>query len=109
MSDKNKHLRYEKQAQIAKAIGHPLRVAIIDFLRDGEQCVCDIAQHVGSERSNVSRHLSLMVSAGLLECRKDGLKVIYKLQTPCVLDFLSCTSRVLKKQAKNNEKLLRAL
>jgi len=34
MSDKNKHLRYEKQAEIAKAIGHPLRVAIIDFLTD---------------------------------------------------------------------------
>lgn len=109
MSDRNKHLRYEKQAQIAKAIGHPLRVAIIDFLGEGEQCVCDIAEHVGSERSNVSRHLSVMVSAGLLEWRKDGLKVIYKLETPCVLDFLACTSRVLKKQAKNHAKLLRAL
>ncbi|MHC4168307.1 MAG: ArsR/SmtB family transcription factor [Planctomycetota bacterium] len=109
MLDKNKRLRYEKQAEIAKAIGHPLRVAIVDFLRDGEQCVCDIAEHVGSERSNVSRHLSLLVNAGLLDCRKDGLKVIYRLETPCVLDFLSCTSRVLKKQAKDNERLLRSL
>lgn len=109
MSDKNKRLRYEKQAEIAKAIGHPLRVAIVDFLRDGEQCVCDIAQHVGSERSNVSRHLSVMVNAGLLEYYKDGLKVMYRLETPCILDFLSCMSRVLKKQAEDNEKLLRSL
>ena len=109
MAEKNKNLLYEKQAEIAKAIGHPLRVAIIDFLRDGEQCVCDIAEHIGSERSNVSRHLSLMVNVGLLDYRKDGLKVIYRLETPCVLDFLSCVSQVLKKQAKNNEKLLRAL
>jgi ArsR family transcriptional regulator len=109
MLDKNKRLRYEKQAEIAKAIGHPLRVAIVDFLRDGEQCVCDIAEHVGSERSNVSRHLSVMVKAGLLEYYKDGLKVMYRLETPCVLDFLSCTSRVLKKQAKDNERLLRSL
>ena len=109
MSDRNKKLRYEKQAEIAKAIAHPLRIAIIDFLRDGEQCVCDIAQHVDSERSNVSRHLSVMAKAGLLDYYKDGLKVIYKLETPCVLDFLSCTSQVLKKQAKENERLLRAL
>ena len=109
MLDNKKQLRYEKQAEIAKAIGHPLRIAIIDFLRDGEQCVCDIAEHIGSERSNVSRHLSVMVNAGLLYYRKDGLKVIYRLETPCVLDFLSCVSQVLKKQAKNNEILLRAL
>jgi ArsR family transcriptional regulator len=109
MSDSKKQLRYEKQAEIAKAIGHPLRIAIIDFLRDGEQCVCDIAEHIGSERSNVSRHLSLMVNAGLLGYRKDGLKVIYRLETPCILDFLSCVSQVLKKQAENNQKLLRAL
>ncbi|MHC4144262.1 MAG: ArsR/SmtB family transcription factor [Planctomycetota bacterium] len=109
MSDKNTRLRYEKQAEIAKAIGHPLRIAIIDFLRDDEQCVCDIAQHVGSERSNVSRHLSVMVNAGLLGYRKEGLKVIYKLETPCVLDFLSCATRVLTHRAKDSEKLLRAL
>ncbi|MHC4071824.1 MAG: ArsR/SmtB family transcription factor [Planctomycetota bacterium] len=109
MSDKNTQLRYEKQAEIAKAIGHPLRIAIIDFLRDDEQCVCDIAQHVGSERSNVSRHLSVMVNAGLLGYRKEGLKVIYKLETPCVLDFLSCATRVLTHRAKDSEKLLRAL
>ena len=109
MLDKNARLRYEKQAQIAKAIGHPLRIAIIDFLGDGEQCVCDIAKHIGSERSNVSRHLSVLVNAGLLDYRKDGLKVIYRLDTPCVLDFFSCASRVLTHRAKDSEKLLRAL
>ncbi|MHC4750831.1 MAG: ArsR/SmtB family transcription factor [Planctomycetota bacterium] len=99
-------LLFEKQAEIAKAIAHPLRIAIVNFLKDGEQCVCDIAQYVGSERSNVSRHLSVMVNAGLLEYRKEGLKVIYKLKTPCILDFFSCVSLVLKQQIKENEKLL---
>jgi len=103
------HLLFEKQAEIAKAIAHPLRIAIVNFLNEGEQCVCDIAEYIGSERSNVSRHLSVMVNAGLLEYRKEGLKVIYKLKTPCILDFFSCVSRVLKQQAKDNEKLLKAL
>ncbi|MGD8786880.1 MAG: metalloregulator ArsR/SmtB family transcription factor [Phycisphaerales bacterium] len=108
MSKRN-HLLFEKQAEIAKAIAHPLRIAIVNFLKDGEQCVCDIADYVGSERSNVSRHLSVMVNAGLLEYRKEGLKVIYKLKTPCILDFFSCVSRVLKQQAKENEKLLKSM
>jgi ArsR family transcriptional regulator len=109
MSNKSKQLLFEKQADIAKAIAHPLRIAIINFLKDGEQCVCDIAEFVGSERSNVSRHLSVMVNAGLLDYRKEGLKVIYKLKCNCIIDFFSCVTRVLKQQAKDNEILLKAL
>jgi len=109
MSNLKKQLLYEKQAEIAKAIAHPLRIAIIDFLKDGEQCVCDIAEHIGSERSNVSRHLSVMVNASVLEYHKDGLKVIYKLKTPCILEFFSCIKGVLKQQVKENKQLLKAL
>ncbi len=109
MLNKNRQLLFEKQAEIAKAIAHPLRIAILDFLKDGPRCVCDIAKHIGSERSNVSRHLSVMVAAGVLEYRKEGLKVIYKLKTPCILDFFSCTTACLKQQAKEDEKLLQIL
>ena len=109
MLDSNQLLLFEKQAQIAKAISHPVRLAILHFLKDGEQCVCDIAEHVGSERSNVSRHLSVMSAAGVLKSRKEGLKVIYELRTPCILEVFSCVRRVLKDQAKENEKLLTAM
>ena len=102
-------LLFEKQAEIAKAIAHPLRIAIVNILKDGEQCVCDIAQHIGAERSNVSRHLSVMVNAGLLEYRKEGLKVIYRLKCVCIVDFFSCVSSVLKQQVMDNEKLLKVL
>lgn len=109
MLDKNKQYIYEKQSEIIKAVAHPFRIAILDFLKDGEQCVCDIAEHVEAERSNVSRHLSVMVGSGVLEYRKEGLKVIYKLKTPCILDFFSCVTGVLKNRAKENEKMLKAL
>ena len=109
MIDIKKQLLFQKQAEIAKAITHPLRIAIMDFLKDGEQCVCDIAEYVGSERSNVSRHLSVMVNAGVLEHRKEGLRVIYKLKTPCILEFFACMTTCLKQQAKDSEKLLAAL
>ena len=109
MLSKKKRLLFQKQAEIAKSISHPLRIAIVDFLKDGEQCVCDIAEHIGSERSNVSRHLSVMVAAGILKYHKDGLKVIYALKTPCILDFFACVTTCLKQQAEDNEKLLAAL
>jgi ArsR family transcriptional regulator len=109
MLSKKQQILFEKQAEVAKAIAHPLRVSIVSFLKDGEQCVCDIADHIGAERSNVSRHLSVMVNAGLLEYRKEGLKVIYRLKCRCIVDFFSCVSSVLKQQAKDNEKLLEVL
>ncbi len=109
MPNRKKQLLFAKQAEIAAAIAHPLRIAIVDFLKDGEQCVCDIAEHIGSERSNVSRHLSVMVSAGVLEYRKEGLRVIYKLKYPCILDCFSCITVCLKQQAKENEKFLRTI
>jgi len=109
MPDKKKLLLFEKQAEIAKAVAHPLRIAVVNFLKDGEQCVCDIAEHVGAERSNVSRHLSVMVNAGVLEYRKEGLKVLYRLKCVCILDFFSCVTAVLKQQAEENKKLLKAI
>jgi DNA-binding transcriptional ArsR family regulator len=109
MLDESKQLLFEKQAEIAKAIAHPLRIAIVNFLADGEQCVCDIAEHVGSERSNVSRHLSVMLNSGLLDYHKEGLKVIYRLKCPCIVDFFGCVTQVLKQEAKKNEKLLKTM
>ena len=100
---------YELKADILKALAHPLRLAVVDFLADGERCVCDIADHVGSERSNVSRHLSVMLSAGVLECRKDGLKVLYRLKTSCVANCLACAADVLREHVRSREAALRLL
>ena len=109
MLSKKKQLLFEKQSKIVKAMAHPLRIAVVDFLKNGPQCVCDIAEHLGSERSNVSRHLSVLVNAGVLGYHKEGLKVIYRLKTPCILDFFSCITACLKQQVKENEKLFKAL
>jgi len=109
MIKKAKQLLFQKQAQIAAAVGHPLRIAILDFLKDGPQCVCDIAEQIGSERSNVSKHLSLLVSAGLLEYEKRGLRVIYCLKTPCILEFLDCMTKCVRQQVEENKRLLRVI
>jgi ArsR family transcriptional regulator len=100
---------YELKADVLKALAHPIRLAVADFLADGEQCVCDIAEQVGAERSNVSRHLSVMVNAGVLESRKDGLRVLYSLRTPCVLNFVSCATDVVRDRLEQRRDLLARL
>ena len=102
-------LLYDKQAAMAKAIGHPVRVAALEFVAGGEQCVCDIAEAVNTERSNLSKHLSVMVNAGVLASRKDGLKVMYRVKTPCVVKFLGCLKECLKEQAAEQQKMLDAI
>lgn len=107
--NKTQRQLYEMKAEIVKAAAHPIRLAVIDCLRDGERCVCEITKEVGAERSNVSRHLALMTRAGLLESRKDGLMVFYKLRTPCILSFIECVGQCLKEQLKENRALLKKL
>ena len=100
---------YELKAQIIQAAAHPIRLAIIEFLSLGEQCVCDISEHVESQRSNVSRHLALMLQAGVVECRKEGLKMIYSLKTPCIINFLKCVENVLREKIEDNVAVLSKL
>ncbi|HUS93355.1 MAG TPA: metalloregulator ArsR/SmtB family transcription factor [Phycisphaerae bacterium] len=108
MDGKTKRL-YEMKARVLAALAHPIRLAVVDFLRDGEQCVCDIAKHVAAERSNVSRHLGVMVRAGILAHRKDGLRMLYRLKCPCVLEFMSCVTNVLRVQVEDQKAVLRHL
>lgn len=100
--------RYQLQARIVDALAHPIRLAIVDLLRQGETCVCDIAHQIGAERSNTSRHLAIMLRAGILDSRKDGLQVFYTLRTPCILNFLSCATRALEQDLEEKSRALAA-
>ena len=97
---------YEMKAEMIQAVGHPIRLAIVECLRNGEQCVCDIAAHVGAKRPNVSRHLAVMLKAGVVDSRKEGLRVLYSLRTPCILKFLGCVTDVLKQRVKSEKAAL---
>ncbi len=87
------------KSEVLAAMAHPIRLGILDCLRGGEEvCVCKIAEVIGAGRPNVSRHLALMVKAGILSSRKQGLWVYYKLRCPCILEFLGCIENVIRQQ-----------
>ena len=87
---------YERKAQIIKALAHPSRLMIVDALSEGEKCVAELTEIVGSDMSTVSKHLTLMKSAGVVVDRKQGLQVIYRLRVPCILKFFGCVDAVLR-------------
>ncbi len=90
--------RLRLKAEVFKAMGHPLRLGIIEFLQLGEKCVCEIVEHVGTEISNVSKHLSVLKKTGIVTDRRDGLKMMYRLTMPCALDFARCVEGVVIKR-----------
>ena len=93
------------RAEILKAIAQPTRMKIIDFLTDGERCVCEIFPAIDEEQSNTSRHLNMMQSCGVLARRKEGIKIMYRLKHPEVLEILKLASGILKKEisGKNDQ------
>ena len=82
--------QHEIRAELVKALAHPSRILIAEALTDGERCVCELRDLVGSDISTVSKHLSVMKSAGLLEVEKRGLNQYYRLACPCLTDFFRC-------------------
>jgi ArsR family transcriptional regulator len=87
--------RYRLKAEIIKAMAHPSRLMIIDALAEGEKCVCELQQIVGSDMSTVSKHLSVMKNAGVVRDRKAGQQVFYSLRVPCIQQFFGCVEAVM--------------
>ena len=66
---------YEKKALIFKALSNPVRLEIMDFLADGEKCVCEIVENLNYEQPHISKSLIKLKEAGLIKDRKEGLNV----------------------------------
>ncbi len=99
MNEKTKK-RYEARAHIIKALAHPTRLFIIDELAKRERCVCELRDMIGADVSTVSRHLTVLREAGVVEDEKRGLQVWYRLKVPCILNFFGCVEDVLKANAR---------
>jgi DNA-binding transcriptional ArsR family regulator len=91
---------YEAKAKIFRAIGHPTRLFIVDELSRGERCVCELRDMVGADISTVSKHLSVLKGAGIVEDEKRGLQVWYQLRMPCILKFFGCIENVLNSNVR---------
>lgn len=88
-------------ARILKALAHPARLRILNALREDEECVCHLTALLKQRQAYVSQHLMFLRQAGLIEDRKEGLRVYYRVQDPRlfeVLDLVNAMAGVPRKE-----------
>ena len=99
----------ELRAAALKALGQPTRLRILELLRNGERCVCEIFPAIDEEQSNVSRHLAVLRNAGLVASRKEGLNVHYRVKDPRLFDLLDDVDAVLHTHFQERHHVTRRL
>ena len=96
----------EIRSKIIKAMAHPVRLTVVEFLRDGEHSFSEIVHLFQLDKSTVSKHLLILREAGLVSSRKDGADAIYRLEVPCITDFFSCVTAVIESNVKKQQACL---
>lgn len=97
---------FDARAVIVKALAHPTRLFIVNELSKGERFVCELREEIGADISTVSKHLSVLKSAGIVEDDKRGLQVFYRLRVPCIMNFFGCVENVLQENARRHQALV---
>jgi ArsR family transcriptional regulator len=97
------------ESDLLRAIAQPTRLRILYFLKDGEKCACEIIPKMKEDQSNISRHLTLMKDAGILESRKEGVSVYYKIKDKRVFTLLSIVDEMIKAEIKEKAKVVKII
>ena len=89
---------FESQVAILKALTHPARIAILYILRDGEHCVCHLSAYLGFRQAYVSQQLSVLREAGLIQDRRDGWNIYYRVVNPLIFEVLDAVEVMTDEQ-----------
>jgi ArsR family transcriptional regulator len=81
-------------ARCLKILGHPVRIQLLDILTAGERSVTSLARDLGISQSNLSQHLSLLRDKGVLECRREGHLVFYRLADSRISEFFALMEEI---------------
>lgn len=99
---------FQARTKIIKAMAHPTRLFVLEQLLKKERCVCELTEMIGADVSTVSKHLSLLKAAGIVDNDKRGNQVFYRLKCPCIMKFVSCIESVIKSSAAEQLELVRS-
>ena len=89
---------YRQPTQVLKMLAHPTRLQLLNALRDGEECVCHLTAMLNQRQAYISQQLMFLRQAGLLEDRKEGARVYYRIQNARVFDILDAVNTLCGKQ-----------
>jgi ArsR family transcriptional regulator len=97
------------ESTFLKTIAQPTRLKILYFLKDGEQCQCKIMPKMKEDQSNISRHLTHMRDMGILESRKEGVSVYYKIKDKRIFRLLFLADQMIKAEIEDKAKRVKIL
>lgn len=96
------------KAELFKALGNPLRIKILELLRDGDITVADILQRLEVEPSTASQQLAILRAHGIVEGQREGTTVRYRLRDPLVVELLDVARQLFNKRVLDLQQLLAA-
>ncbi len=85
------------EADVFKALADPTRLKILECIRKGEKCICEIIPYTGKSQPNVSQHLKVLKNAGIVDERKDGTRIIIKVSKNEIYTILDKVKDILEK------------
>lgn len=88
--------RLTHRAQVLAALANPARLLMLEHLEDRAMTVSELTELAGLDMSTVSRHLSVLRQAGIVDCSPEGNRRLYSLRAACVLGFLDCVDDILE-------------
>jgi DNA-binding transcriptional ArsR family regulator len=83
------------KAEFFKALGHPLRIRVLELLTGGDHSVSDLLEHVSVEQPYLSQQLGVLRRAGFVVARREGSNVVYALADPRIADLLAVSRQML--------------
>jgi len=100
---------FKARARVMKALASPIRLEIVDHLSRGEQCMCELQPLFRMNKSTLSRHIAALKNVGIVSERRDGVRIILKLATPCILKVFECVTGVIRSEARRTGGLLKGV
>ena len=100
---------YEKHAEMCKVFTSPVRVEIMDILRNGKKSVNELVHITGGNQSNVSQHLQIMKEKGIVIAEKKGNQVFYSLSNPKISEAFGILKEILTDQLAESGALYRSI
>jgi DNA-binding transcriptional ArsR family regulator len=94
---------HEVKANLFRVLGHPARVRILEVLREGDQSVGALQTELGLDSSGTSQHLAALRRIGLVQSRRDGTSVYYRVDDERVFDLLSAGRDVISRRLAKQE------
>lgn len=87
----------KERAKVLKALGHPMRILIVEALKKNDLCGRDLCALGAISQSNVSRHIAMLKRVGIISDHRINMRVMYRLETPSVLETFEPAAKAVRK------------